>query len=292
MCWVAGNILWLASYPKSGNTWMRVLLANYLGDLQSPVHINELELAPVASGRSLFDDLAGSESSDMTPKEIERYRPRVYKELSDRADELVYLKVHDAFTRTAEGVPLLSKSATYGAVYLIRNPLDVSVSLAHHTGWPVDEVIRQMANEKFSFDGNLDCLRRQLKQKLLTWSGHVSSWVDEPDVKVLVVRYEDMVADTERQLARVASFCGLQIDQPRIEQAVAFSRFDALQAQERADGFREKEPFSTSFFREGRIGTWRDSLTDSQRMKILHDHSAIMERFGYAPFSWLHESPA
>ncbi len=76
----ARRIVWLASYPKSGNTWMRAFLSNYLADGDKPVDINSLDTGgPIASARTIFDEAVGVEASDLTQDEIERYRPRVYR---------------------------------------------------------------------------------------------------------------------------------------------------------------------------------------------------------------------
>lgn len=69
------SIVWLASYPKSGNTWMRVFLTNYLRNADTPADINDLEFMGIATARELFDMYAGFESSDLTHEEIDAARP-------------------------------------------------------------------------------------------------------------------------------------------------------------------------------------------------------------------------
>lgn len=127
-----GGMYWLASYPTSGNTWLRVFLTNYWRDADEPADINALATVRIASDRAVFDTLMGVAAADCTPEEIDRYRPQVYEHLAAHSERSLYLKVHDAFTTNAQGMPILSKRATAGAVYLIRNPLDVAVSYAHY----------------------------------------------------------------------------------------------------------------------------------------------------------------
>ena len=138
-----GMIFWLASYPKSGNTWMRILLTNYLRRTEQPADINSLDDGPIASARQAFDDHVGVEASDLTQDEIERYRPLVYEQMSEQATEQLFLKVHDAFTYTRYGYPLISKAATAGVIYLLRNPLDVAVSFAHHSATTVEPILKR-----------------------------------------------------------------------------------------------------------------------------------------------------
>lgn len=276
-----GNIYWLASYPKSGNTWMRILLTNYLRDADKPADINSLDGGPIASARQAFDDHVGLEASDLTQDEIERYRPFVYEQMSAQAKEPLYLKVHDAFTYTPYGYPLISKAATAGVIYLLRNPLDVAVSFAHHSAATVERMVRKMAEMDFAFVDKPQSLHNQFRQRLLTWSGHVTSWVDEAGLRVLVIRYEDLHADTEAVFSNAIRFCGLDEDPERIEKAVRFSQFEQAQKQEAEHGFGEKMPAAESFFRKGQVGSWREELTPELVAKLIADHDEVMKRFGY-----------
>ena len=73
------KIIWLASYPKSGNTWIRLFLDNIRSGSDQPADINHISVSRIASSRALFDQYAGINSSDLNDDEIERYRPQVYR---------------------------------------------------------------------------------------------------------------------------------------------------------------------------------------------------------------------
>ncbi len=282
---MSGNIYSLASYPKSANTWMRILLTNYLRNANRPANINHLDGRPIASARQVFDDNVGIEASDLTQDEIERYRPYVYEMISKQAEidgtAPLFLKVHDAYTYTPDGIPLISKAATAGVLYLVRNPLDVAVSFAHHNASTVERTVRIMNKPDFAFVDNPHILHNQLRQRLLTWSGHVTSWLDEPGLRVLVLRYEDMKADTIGTFSKVIGFCGLEDEPERIAKAVDFSKFERVQSQEQAQGFGEKMPRAESFFRKGQAGSWRDELSLELAKKLITDHRQVMARLDY-----------
>ena len=142
-------------------------------------------------------------------------------------------------------------------------------------------MVKVMGEEDFSFVDRGDRLQNQLRQKLLTWSRHVESWIDEPDLNVHVVRYEDMKADAETNFTKVIRFAGLDDDPDRIRKAIDFSRFDRVKAQEEEKGFGEKMPKSESFFRKGKVGSWRDQLTSEMVDKLVADHGHLMQRLGY-----------
>jgi len=275
-----GAIYWLSSYPKSGNTWFRTFLQNLQQDGDAPVDINELHTGSIASGRGWLDEVLGFDTADMPHDDIDALRPAVY-EWSLQHPDLEYHKIHDAYTFLPSGEPLVSSKATRGAVYFVRNPLDVASSFANHLQCSVDQAIERMASPEMSFVKSAKKLNNQVRQKLLSWSDHVLSWVDAPGLNLEILRYEDMLSDSLATFTRAARFLELPHDQPRVEKALHFSRFDRLQEQEKSGGFKEKPANTPSFFRQGKSGGWREELNDEQIAKIIADHGPVMRRFDY-----------
>ncbi len=277
-----GRIVWLASYPKSGNTWFRAFLANYLCQTDDPVDINQLGTGTMASVRVIFDDEVGVKTSELTSDEIERWRPRVYEQLSNACnDSTLFIKAHDAYTYNAWGEPLMSKAATQGVLYFVRNPLDVAVSYAHHSAMTMAAAVDFMGDAAASMVGSPQRLFPQLRQRLLTWGGHVLSWVDEPELPVHVIRYEDMHLKPFDTFRGAIVFAGLPDDAERIERAIVHASFAGLQEQEAEKGFQEKPIVAESFFRKGEMGLWCEVLTDEQVARLIADHGDVMRRFGY-----------
>lgn len=275
------GIYWLASYPKSGNTWMRILLTNYWRNSDEPADINHLDGGSIASARTLFDQWIGLDSADMTPAEIEAHKPLLYQHMAKKAEADQFIKVHDAYQYTSSGAPIFPPGATAGVIYLIRNPLDVTVSFAHHNQKTVEKTVEHIGCRTMTLAQGGKRLIQQFEQALYSWSDHVCSWVDAPDMRIQVVRYEDMVMQPFETFSQVVQFCGLPYDAARVEKALDFSTFERLQTQEAENGFGEKTPRAKSFFRKGKIGSWRDQLTDKQVHHLIEDHRDIMRRFGY-----------
>lgn len=275
------RIVWLASYPKSGNTWFRVFLTNYLRNAAEPARINELEATPIASGRHAMDEALGYDSGELTFDEVDALRPDVYRHEAGRAAGRIYRKVHDAWTRLPDGRPLFPPEATVGALYFVRDPRDVCVSFAHHSGHgDFDRLISRMADADFCFCETPLQEAHQLRQRLLTWSGHVRSWVDNGEFPVRVVRYEDMLREPEAAFGAAVEFLGLPRDRERLRRAISFSRFEELRTQEEREGFHERQR-GERFFRRGEAGSWRDELTADQAERIIAGHAEVMSAFGY-----------
>lgn len=270
----------LASYPKSGNTWFRMFIANLLEDKDQPVSINESKTDIIASSRETFDEITGFEASDLTADEIDNIRPDVYRYIANNAEETVFMKIHDAYTFLADGSPLIP-SEGIKAIYILRNPLDVAVSYSFHCDCDFDEAISDMARKDCCFCGKTDKLAPQLRQKLLTWSEHVESWVDNAEVPVHVIRYEDMKSNPFETFKNAANFAGLFYDDEKIKKAIGFSDFNTLNKEEKKEGFKERIAKDSLFFREGKTGGWRKHLSEEQAKLIVKEHEKIMKRFGY-----------
>ncbi len=269
------SIVWLASYPKSGNTWLRAVLSNYRNESGGPADINRLD-APIASRRQTFDLAVGVEASDLTHEEIDGLRPQVYRHLAAKSQRTLYFKIHDAYSDT-----LIPADATRGALYIIRNPLDVAVSYAHHSNATVDQTIGWMRDEKYGTSAGRRRLFDQLRQRLRSWSGHVLSWVDQNAIPVHVMRYEDMHGQPVETFGAALRFAGVEYDERRLRAALERSSFENLRQLEKTAGFAERPAGVDAFFRKGQAGGWRDSLSPAQFEQVVRDHAAVMRRFGY-----------
>jgi hypothetical protein len=273
------KLFWLASYPKSGNTWLRTLLTNYLRDEDEPADINNL-MSAGAFDTETMDEYLGIESSELNEEQIFLYRPLVYQAMAEDNTEPLFLKVHDAYLKNSQHLPIFPEKATGGVFYLIRNPLEVAVSYAHHRNTSLDKTIASMNDDKHilgGWKGNSG----QLPQKLLSWSNHVRSWINQPARPIHIIRYEDMLADAITEFSKVVRFAGLEYDEERIARAVEFSSFENLRKQEQKNGFAEKQPSAKSFFRKGKADSWRESLSREQTERIISDHREMMKKFGY-----------
>ncbi|MFC2104092.1 sulfotransferase domain-containing protein [Bacteroidota bacterium] len=275
------NIIWLASYPKSGNTWFRVFLTNLLSDSEKPANINDLKEISISSSRKNFDEYTGLSASDLTFEEIDRLRPDVYRMQSYESKELLFKKVHDQFYYINKNQPLFPLEISRGIIYIIRNPLDVLVSFAYHSAQPINKMISNLNNSNFAFCDKNDKLQNQLRQIIGSWSDHVNSWTKQTVIPIHVMRYEDMINNTFEVFKKAVKFLGLDEKDIKIHDAIKKSDFSVLSNQEKQDGFKEKMIKSKSFFRKGKIGDWNNYLNQKNIDEIIATHKEIMKRFGY-----------
>ena len=275
----AKGIIWLASYPKSGNTWLRIFLTNLAREEETPASINQLAFASGSSARAHFDEAVGYKAADLTFDEIDRLRPEVYVYESGVREEAFYSQGARRLRHPAGRAPAVS-AAGLAAGRLPRLQPAGRVRLVRPSpgGTDLDAMIASMADPAFALGACTRTLGPQLRQRLRTWSGHVRSWVDGFPKPVHVMRYEDMKRSPAETFTACAKFLSLPHDPERIGRALEGSAFEDLRRRrEKVDSGRRGLASPSS----GRDG-WAlaDALTPEQAARIVRDHR-VMRRFGY-----------
>lgn len=271
------GILWLASYPKSGNTWLRIFLANLFANASRPVDINALGFLFYGEmSADLYEKVAGKPLAALDDEAIHKLRPKVHRLLAGLRPDTVFVKTHNAIA-VWDGVSTVTPEVTAGAIYVVRNPLDVAVSYADHYGLAIGGAVEAMC----ASENRVLTQPGAVFQYLGDWSSHVLSWCEAPGLTRHVVRYEDLLADPQAAFAGVAEFLGVDAPRARLRRAIRFSAFAEARKQERRHGFRERSRSSKAFFRAGRAEQWRQALTESQAERLIEAHRPTMQRFGY-----------
>lgn len=273
-----GNIVWLASYPKSGNTWLRAFLANLVANRPAPVPLAELpNYGRLEAEPELYSRVAGRPSTELDFAELCALRPQVHAAIAAEAAKTVFVKTH-SMAGAIDGVPLLTPSVSAGAIYVVRNPLDVAISMSHHFGIDLDAAIDYLNNENSATENSA----LFVIEFLGSWSQHVKSWADMESERILILRYEDLLEKPAKWFGKVARMVGTE-DRARVERAVRHSDFRALADMEKRDGFVEVPIKGKRFFRAGRSNQWREKLSRDQVARIIEAHREQMQRFGYVP---------
>ncbi len=279
-----GALIWLASYPKSGNTWMRAYLHNLLRNPPKPASINELDQFCLGeSSAGWYSQLGGKPNTEMTAQEIMALRPRVHQEFTKVHPDSVFVKTHNMLGEWHD-TPLHNMDVTVAGVYIVRNPLDVVLSMTSHFGVGLDEAVDRLALPGATTQNSAE----HVPEYHSDWSTHVRSWTQNPNPQLHFVRYEDLQKKPFKSFAGVAKFLGLNPPKERIMKAIKFASFKELKKQESQEGFKERSDHAPSFFRKGEVGGWRKQLSEAQIEKICRDHTEQMARFNYLPPEWKH----
>jgi len=271
------GIIWLASFPKSGNTWMRIFLVNLFKGEQAPADINSLPNFTYGDMRGeYYRAILGKPNAEMTDEDLDSARPKVHRMISQRSPDPIFVKTHSALT-VLGGVPTITPEVTLAAIHIVRNPLDVTISYSHHYGLSISDTVDALASHANVILGN----EKMVPQLLGSWSDHARSWTTANGLQLLTLRYEDMLSKPLKEFGKVRDFLQLPKDIKRLKRAVKNSAFDTVQKLEAKWGFIEQSKNNDQFFRKGQSGEWRDVLTDEQVAKTVEAHREMMEHFGY-----------
>ncbi|MBC8350977.1 MAG: sulfotransferase domain-containing protein [Planctomycetes bacterium] len=272
------TLVWLASFPKSGNTWTRAFIAAYLSggetfDLKQISRYSRSE-----SLLALFADRAGKPAAELTDEDIDANRQAAQERLAQNIGRCV-VKTHNA-RLNRDHRRLIFSRYTRSAIYLIRNPLDVVDSLADHTNKSFDETIELMNQPRH----RLGATAKHAAQYVGTWSHHVETWINNNDeFPVLVLRYEDLKANPYDTFGELVRFLNWEFDDARLRRAIDLTSFERVRRAEDEYGFAEASDVARSgrFFRHGEVDRWRKVLSSSQAAAVIEHHGAAMRVAGY-----------
>ena len=268
------RIVWLASFPKSGNTWTRAFLGSYLSPPGQAVSINELSSITTFDARQDWHDLAiGKPFVGKTLDDSLVLRPKIQRMIAASRPGSRFVKTHSKMGRVGE-VDLILPEVTAAAIYIMRNPFDVSVSYARHNNLSVDDAIQRMCDPM-----NLNSTETLIFDCLGRWDEHIQGWTTAPGLARHVMRYEDMVENPKKAFQGLLAFLKVPIDPKKLRHSLKATSFKELQRQERQKGFKEKPKHAKSFFVSGKAGGWKDELTVEQVETLRTEFADTLEKY-------------
>lgn len=268
------RIIWLASFPKSGNTWARVLLANYMLPSGQAPDINNLSRFTTGDARQdIFDRVNGRPYLARSFDEWLLFRPKVMRAIAASKPGHHFVKTH-CQCRKLGPVDLIPPDVTAAAIYIMRNPFDVVLSYARHMSEDVDTAIDRMTNDKAA-----NTSESGIAEFTGRWDQHIETWLAAPGLPRHVMRYEDMVADIEHAVRGLLAFLRLPVKDGQMRRAIRAASFKTLQKQEQTRGFRERPGEMKQFFSTGRAGGWRGELTPAQIGRLRAEFLPAIEKY-------------
>mgnify|MGYP001356045782 CR=1 FL=1 len=287
------KIFWIASYPKSGNTWMRAILSGLFFTKNGKFDLNLLNYIINFDNPDKYQFVRNLSAHDYKNlhklKIISKYWVKAQQK-ADVGGDFAFFKTHSANVKLDEFNYTVADNVL-GVIYIVRDPRDVVVSYSKHLGYSVDETIR-------SITSNICITWSGLPKKnpypilLSSWDLHYKTW-KKLNVPKLIIKYETLLEETEVILKNIVSFLSKNygfnfnnIDS-RVKNIIKTTDFKRLQEIEKKSGFIESTHFHSKknkgihFFRKGTSNQWESVLTNSQIKKIEDSFESTMKELGY-----------
>jgi len=273
----ARRIWWIAGYPKSGTTWLRLVLDTLLTGRFSlndqTAHVVKGDTPPHA-----WQTICPWPVREAPEDVLQLLRPAALCNLIAQAEgNDILLKTHAANVNYL-GVPCIPPCLTKGAIYVLRDPRDIVLSWAEHAQVTADQAIDLL------LEGRAVTGRREKGVPTVqsSWPIHVLTWVYENSTvpHTAVVRYEDLLERPETLFRQLVGTMGRTFSDGRWKLALEATRFENLQRVEAEEGFLERKG-GERFFRVGKAGQWENGLTTEQVRRIEAGCGRVMLRAGY-----------
>jgi hypothetical protein len=256
-------------------------LASMMSGTKVPAHINKLDNfspwdATLPHYKKYLKEGFAKDPYDL----LYAAHYHVQKDVAKDSPAPVFLKTHWPLCKMG-GYESVDWSVTAGAIYVVRNPLDVTVSLGNFLGKSIDVTIDEMAREKSGVKNS------EAFEYWGSWTDNVASWT-QSSADICYLRYEDLLRDPELWFSVVARYAfNPPPTSDQLKTAIAKTSFELLKTQERLFGTgKNRAPSGGLFFREGRSGQWRQKLSSVQVDRIVANHRVQMERFSYFPVNF------
>ena len=277
-------IVWLASYPKSGNTLLRSILSSYFFSNDGNFNFENLYQITQFPLLEHFTSIDVDLNED---KAIFKNSINAQNFINKEKGKVKFFKTHSSFSKI-DGYNFTDLQNTLGVIYIVRDPRNVVNSLAHHYNFSLDEATNTMIDKK-KFMSRTD---KNAEVFAGSWNFNYNSWKNlEQNKKYFLIKYEDLIKNKKSIILKVFKFLNslgmkLDIDMIKLNKVIKTTEFEKMKTKEQKETFTEamideKTGKRKIFFNLGPKNDWRTNLDKKNKEKIEKAFSKEMEELGY-----------
>ena len=279
-------IIWIASYPKSGNTWLRALLASYYFTNEGSFSLSLLDKIDNFPSDKFF-----KEYNDQFSKveDTSKYWLKEQEKINKK-NKITFLKTHSAICKI-NGNSFTNKENSIGAIYIVRDPRNVITSVSNHYQISIEDAFQFMKDEKRGIINKKD--GRYLGfQAVWSWSINQKTWVENNLFPVLVIKYEDLLNETYNTFRKVIEFINKisnsskTFNKSKGKNSIKNTSFEKLQRMENDHGFAEAmnkkgTNKKIKFFNLGQKNNYKNLLSQDLIIKMNEFYKEELIKFNY-----------
>lgn len=277
-------IIWIASYPKSGNTYIRSFLASYFFSENGKFNFDQLLKL------HQFPSMKFSKNRIESEEEASKYWIFNQKTFFDN-DELNLVKTHNCLLKF-RGNNFTSKDQTLGAIYIVRDPRNLITSFTHHYSFSYEDALKFMMYDKAALVEKSADNDYSNFTYLNSWSNHYKSWRDNDQFKTLFIKFEDLEDNKDKIFREIVKFINelnknsMEVDEKKFINSINSTTFVNMKNKERNEGFEEsviskKTGKKLNFFNLGFNNRWQKILSNDIKQKMNLNFESELKELGY-----------
>ncbi len=259
-------IFWLASYPKSGNTWVRTFISTYYFN-----NSEEFEFSLLKNIKQFPHEKFFEKKINNINEAIENWIGA--QESINKKSNFTFLKTHSALAKI-NNFPFTTRKQTIAAIYIVRDPRNVVTSISNHFQMNFKDTVDFMTNKKKYLINKKNMSNFGNFTFLNSWSEHHKSWITNKQFKTLLVKYEDLENHTFKTFEKIVLFINKvlnkdeKINKDKLQKIIDNITFEKLKEKEKKQGFPEAVTNNfndkINFFYLGKKNNWKQILNKKQ----------------------------
>ena len=291
-------IIWLASYPKSGNTWVRTIINQIIfNDVKSTTEVfdnlsrirrypskTDIVGLPQLPNLNVFTKEQKKEVIDFTIKNWSVSQDKI-----NQNNKTNILKTHNILCKLnldGKNYSFADLNNTIGVIHIVRDPRNIVTSVKNHFSINTEEDSVEMLCDNYNWTGFAN---NEIPQLLSSWSNHYNSWKKFPN-NYLLVKYEDLVLDIGKEIIRIAKYLSNHFEYEMSEKIVdeikkntSFENFKELETKGKfkENSINEITGEKNTFFNLGPENNWKKILKQKSIDKIETEFNKEMKELGY-----------
>ncbi len=279
-------IIWIASYPKSGNTWVRSLISNYYFSKDGAFDFNLLKQIDSFPSSKHFRDY---DDKFEKPEDTSKYWIKEQEKIN-KENKVFFLKTHNALCKINEN-KFTNQKNTLAAIYIVRDPRNIITSISNHYQISIDDALQFMKDKR---RGIIEKEKNRFVgfQPLFSWDLHLKSWVENTLYPTTIIKYEDLILNTNLAFRKIIEFINKvtqsnqMINEKKILQCVENCKFSNLKKIENENGFDEamtqkQTGKKITFFNLGKDNDYRKILNKNILSEINKHFKKELIKYGY-----------
>ena len=278
-------IIWLASYPKSGNTWIRSMITALMHTDDGVFHFDLLDKIKQFPSENYFKIFTNNFTNIHEIKKL--WEPA--QDLINLDSKVKFFKTHHINCKIDQ-YNFTSKKNTLATIYIIRDPRNLVNSISNHYSKSLEDAKEFLLTPRFLTGYNKfgDLEQNSLKTLIGTWSEHYKFWKNNNE-NFLLIKYEDLINNTYSELNKIIifikKFTPIQTNEVKNKNIIRTTSFNYLKNLEEKGSFNENAYESIDkkkkFFNLGPKNNWENTLDKKIKKEIESKLSVEMKELGY-----------